>query len=81
MTSLQLWVVRIAVTWLVGVTREQWQAALDHVEQAAKQFLDGAVKNEWVRAQLMSLFPQLKPYVVNSLLELAVLIQKWLGKA
>lgn len=81
MAAIQSWLIQLVVTWLVGVTKEQWQAALAFVEKAAKDFIEGAVKNQWVKDQLLKLFPALEPYVLNALIEIAVVIQKWLGKA
>lgn len=81
MAAIQSWLIQLVVTWLVGVTKEQWQAALAFVEKAAKNFIGGHLKNEWVKSQLLGLFPVIEPYVLNALIEIAVVIQKWLGKA
>lgn len=74
-----IWVVKQVMLRFLAITPEQWQLALDLVEQAAMMAVDNIVKNEWVKAQLKVFWPSLEGVVLNALVEVALIVKRWLG--
>ena len=74
-----VWVVKQVMLRFLAITPEQWQRALDLVEQAAMMAVDNLVKNEWVKAQLKAFWPSLEGVVLNALVEVALIVKRWLG--
>ena len=74
-----VWIVKQVMLRFLAITPEQWQRALDLVEQAAMMAVDNLVKNEWVKAQLKAFWPSLEGVVLNALVEVALIVKRWLG--
>ena len=74
-----VWIVKQVMLRFLAITPEQWQRALDLVEQAAMMVVDNLVKNEWVKAQLKAFWPSLEGVVLNALVEVALIVKRWLG--
>lgn len=58
--------------WLLSVSKEQLEAVIAWVVEAAERFTDGKLKNQWVRERIATVWPQLKPHVVDALVGFAV---------
>lgn len=74
-----VWIVKQVMLRFLAITPDQWQRALDLVEQAAMMAVDNLVKNEWVKAQLKTFWPSLEGAVLNALVEVALIVKRWLG--
>lgn len=74
-----VWVVKQVMLRFLAITPEQWQRALDLVEQAAMMAVDNVVKNEWVKSQLKAFWPSLEGVILNALVEVALIVKRWLG--
>lgn len=74
-----VWIVKQVMLRFLAITPDQWQRALDLVEQAAMMAVDNLVKNEWVKAQLKTFWPSLEGVVLNALVEVALIVKRWLG--
>lgn len=63
---------RLVLSWLGGITPGQWKKALEFVTQLLTSPASGETKREVVRTKLTQMWPNLKSWVVNMLIELAV---------
>ena len=63
---------KLLLSWLAGITSEQWKSAVEYVTKAAVTSLPGNVKDVDVSYKLTAAFPNMSGWVANLLREVAL---------
>lgn len=69
---MKTYLLKTLLGWLLSVTRQQIEDVITYVLTASERFVDGKVKNTWVRERLAAVYPKLKPHAVDALVGFAV---------
>jgi len=63
---------KLLLSWLAGITSEQWKSAVELVTEAAGTALSGNAKAVFVADKLKQSFPGLSGWIANLLRETAL---------
>jgi hypothetical protein len=72
------WIIKQLLGWLAGITARQWATALQWVSIAAKDAMlkTGSNRKEAVTKMIKSLWPEMRGFAINLLIETAVAYQR-----